>query len=150
MAKITKEEFIEKAEGVLNDVVFARTCPLFQYETFDEMRVAQVTADFSLQADYPLEDFLNALYEKITSDVVERSEYDNLHNLAKSWLEEKKELEKANDELRSKIDKTIEEIKHCKVYGHTDCARLVSLPEVLTILKRNIYEEEKIKWNYKI
>ena len=80
-----------------------------------------------------------------TANVVERSEYDNLHNLAKSWLEEKKELEKANDELRSKIDKTIEEIKHCKVYGHTDCARLVSLPEVLTILKRNIYEEEKIK-----
>ncbi len=38
----------------------------------------------------------------------------------------------------SKIDKAIEEIEQCKVYGHTNCARLVSLPEVLSTLKRNL------------
>lgn len=41
---------------------------------------------------------------------------------------------------RSKVDKAIEEINQCKVYGHTDCARLVSLPEVLSIIKKNIGE----------
>ena len=55
-----------------------------------------------------------------TANVVERSEYDNLHNLAKSWLEEKKELERANAELRSKIDKSIEEIENYDVKTNFD------------------------------
>lgn len=41
---------------------------------------------------------------------------------------------------RSKIDKAIEELQHIKVYEHTATARLVSLPEVLDVLKRNIGE----------
>ncbi len=39
---------------------------------------------------------------------------------------------------RAKINKAIEEIQNMKVYGHTRTARLVSLPEVLEILKKNI------------
>ena len=39
---------------------------------------------------------------------------------------------------RSKIDKAIEELQNMKVYARTRTARLVSLPEVLEILKRNI------------
>lgn len=41
---------------------------------------------------------------------------------------------------RSKIDKAIEELQHIKVYEHTSTARLVSLPEVLDVLKKNIGE----------
>ena len=69
-----------------------------------------------------------------TADVVEREKYDNLHNLAKSWLEEKKELEKANIELRSKIDKSIEEMMKDTRIGRK------SFNAVLEIIKRNIGE----------
>ena len=41
---------------------------------------------------------------------------------------------------RSKVDKAIEELQHIKVYEHTRTARLVSLPEVLDVLKKNIGE----------
>lgn len=41
---------------------------------------------------------------------------------------------------RSKVDKAIEELQHIKVYEHTSTARLVSLPEVFEILKKNIGE----------
>ena len=39
---------------------------------------------------------------------------------------------------RAKIDKAIEELQHIKIYDHTRTARLVSLPEVLDVFKRNI------------
>ena len=57
--------------------------------------------------------------------------YDNAMN---SVIDAREDAEK----LRSKVDKAIEEINNCKVYGHTKTARLVSLPEVLGILKRNL------------
>lgn len=41
---------------------------------------------------------------------------------------------------RSKIDKAFEELQKMKVYDRTRTARLVSLPEVFEILKRNIWE----------
>lgn len=39
---------------------------------------------------------------------------------------------------RSKVDKAFEELQNMKIYDHTVTARLVSLPEVFEILKRNI------------
>lgn len=77
-----------------------------------------------------------------TADVIERSKYDNLHNLAKSWLEEKKELEKANVELRSKIDKAIDEIEDLgKEMDKVQFTKyLVPLGDILEIIKRNIGE----------
>lgn len=75
-----------------------------------------------------------------TADVIERSKYDNLHNLAKSWLEEKKELEKANDELRSKIDKAIDEIIEksfiSDIYNDRTDDEIIKLDDVLEILKK--------------
>ncbi len=41
---------------------------------------------------------------------------------------------------RAKIDKAIEELQHIKVYDRTRTARLVSLPDVLDVFKRNIGE----------
>ena len=79
-------------------------------------------------------------------DVVERSKYDNLHNLAKSWLEEKKELERANAELRSKIENAINEIEERKKCLHTDIYNIDSiefgkgLDLALKIFKKNIGE----------
>ena len=45
---------------------------------------------------------------------------------------------------RAKVDKAIEELQNMKVYKRTRTARLVSLPEVFEILKRNIGEQV---WN---
>ena len=45
-------------------------------------------------------------------------------------------LDNADVIERSQIDKAIEELQHIKVYEHTSTARLVSLPEVLDVLKR--------------
>ena len=42
--------------------------------------------------------------------------------------------------LKDSVDKAIEELQHIKVYEHTATARLVSLPEVLDVLKKNIGE----------
>ena len=50
------------------------------------------------------------------------------------------EMKSADVIERSKVDKAIEELQHIKVYEHTATARLVSLPEVLDVLKRNIGE----------
>lgn len=43
-------------------------------------------------------------------------------------------------EQRAKVNKAIEELQNMKVYGRTRTARLVSLPEVLDIIKRNLGE----------
>ena len=105
-----------------------------------------------------------AEYQK--ADVVERSEYQKLKEknteleiISDDFLRRNEVLKKENKELaikydnamnsvidaredaeklRSKVDKAIEEINNCKVYGHTKTARLVSLPEVLEILKKSI------------
>ena len=44
---------------------------------------------------------------------------------------------------RAKVDKAIEELQNMKVYGHTRTARLVSLPEVLDVFKRNMEVENE-------
>lgn len=49
-------------------------------------------------------------------------------------------LENADVIERFKVDKAIEELQHIKVYDRTRTARLVSLPEVFEILKKNIGE----------
>lgn len=81
------------------------------------------------------------------ADVIERSEYERLK-------QENRELAIKYDNamnmvineqenfirLRSKIDKAIEELQNMKVYDRTKTARLVSLPEVFEILKKNIGE----------
>lgn len=41
-------------------------------------------------------------------------------------------------EQRAKVNKTIEELQNMKVHSRTRTARLVSLPEVLDIIKRNL------------
>ena len=73
----------------------------------------------------------------LTADVVERSKYDNLHNLAKSWLEEKKELEKANDELRSKVEEAIEEMERFSIAADYEGKKEVSkaIDKCIEILK---------------
>lgn len=82
-----------------------------------------------------------------TADVVERSEYDKLKTDLQLMINCGTELNDSYNhmivqykDLRFNIDKAIEEIKHCKVYGKTEIARLVSLPDVLEILKRNLGE----------
>ena len=49
-------------------------------------------------------------------------------------------MENADVIERSKIDKAFEELQNMKVYDRTKTARLVSLPEVFEILKKNIGE----------
>ncbi len=49
-------------------------------------------------------------------------------------------LENADVVERSKVNKAIEELQNMKVYDRTRTARLVSLPEVFEILKKNIGE----------
>ena len=86
-----------------------------------------------------------------TTDVIERSKLIEMQNsvkeLEKAHVKTLREIEeramvfeRENRELRSKIDKAIEELQHIKVYEHTATARLVSLPEVLDVLKKNIGE----------
>ena len=49
-------------------------------------------------------------------------------------------LENADVIERSKVNKAIEELQKMKVYDRTRTARLVRLPEVFEILKKNIGE----------
>lgn len=49
-------------------------------------------------------------------------------------------LDNADVIERSKVDKAFEELQNMKVYDRTRTARLVSLPEVFEILKKNIGE----------
>lgn len=82
-----------------------------------------------------------------TSDVVERSEYEYLKkenrelaikydNAMNMVINEQENVTR----LCSKINKAIEELENLKVYDRTRTARLVSLPEVFEILKKNIGE----------
>ena len=70
MAKITKEEFIEKAEEIVDNEPFGIWGKLFEYEDFEEMKVAYVPDGLgSSEADMPLEDFLDKLYDQIKENL---------------------------------------------------------------------------------
>ena len=83
-----------------------------------------------------MDDIIETIEWADEADVVERSEYDKLEKRYKLC----KRLAEQGNELRLKIDKAIEKLQHIKIYEHTSTARLVSLPEVLDVLKRNIGE----------
>ena len=64
---MTKEEFKAKAKEVVDSVPFANLGKLFEYESFVEMKVAYIPDGLdSAEADMPLEDFLDSLYEQIS------------------------------------------------------------------------------------
>ena len=63
---MTKEEFKAKAKAVIDNETFGMLGVLFDYESFDEMKVAHIPNDLcSAEADMPLDDFLDKLYEQI-------------------------------------------------------------------------------------
>jgi len=67
---ITKEEFKAKAKAVIDTVQFGKLGVLFNYESFEEMKVAQIPDDLcSSEADMPLDDFLDKLYEQIKGNL---------------------------------------------------------------------------------
>ena len=87
-----------------------------------------------------LENIIGAISETETEDVIERSEYDELHKKYLKAIHNHTECLKELHEYRSKVDKAFKELQNMKVYERTRTARLVSLPEVLDILKKNIGE----------
>lgn len=67
---MTREEFKGKAKAVINNEPFGNLGVLFDYESFDEMRVAYIPDSLdSAEADMPLGDFLDKLYEQIKGDL---------------------------------------------------------------------------------
>ena len=67
---MTKEEFKAKAKEIVDNEPFANMGKLFEYESFIEMRVAYIPDGLgSAEADMPLEDFLDSLYEQIKGDL---------------------------------------------------------------------------------
>ena len=96
--------------------------------------------EFDRKRKEAIEYAINQLIGVDSPCAVERSKYDNLHNLAKSWLEEKKELKKANNEFRSKVDKAVERIKHIPLISTRNRVTIYKsgeeiLKEVLDILE---------------
>lgn len=67
--------------------------------------------------------------------IIDRDKRDNLLMQA-----EIRHVRSADVIERSKVNKAIEELQNMKVYDRTRTARLVSLPEVFEILKKNIGE----------
>lgn len=67
---MTKEQFKAKAKEIVDNEPFANMGKLFEYESFIEMRVAYIPDGLdSAEADMPLEDFLDELYEQIKGDL---------------------------------------------------------------------------------
>ncbi len=67
---MNKEQFKAKAKEIVDSVPFANLGKLFEYESFEEMRVAHIPDGLgSAEADMPLEDFLDELYEQIKGDL---------------------------------------------------------------------------------
>jgi hypothetical protein len=67
---MTKEEFKAKAKEIVDNEQFVNQGKLFEYESFIEMRVAFIPDGLgSEEADMPLEDFLDELYEQIKGDL---------------------------------------------------------------------------------
>lgn len=66
---MTKEEFKIKAKEIVDNEYFLGG-KFFEYESFEEMRVAYIPDGLgSSEADMPLEDFLDSLYEQIEGDL---------------------------------------------------------------------------------
>jgi hypothetical protein len=64
---MTKEEFKAKAKEIVDNEQFVNQGKLFEYESFIEMRVAFIPDGLdSAEADMPLEEFLDSLYEQIS------------------------------------------------------------------------------------
>lgn len=72
---MTREEFKAKAKEVVDNEPFGDSEVLFDYESFVEMRVAYIPDDElgSADADMPLDEFLDKLYEKIKNMALEPS-----------------------------------------------------------------------------
>ena len=69
---MTREEFKEKAKEVVDNEPFGNLGVLFDYESFVEMRVAYIPDGLgSADADMPLDEFLDKLYEKIKNMTLE-------------------------------------------------------------------------------
>lgn len=67
---MTKEEFRAKAKEIVDNEPFSNLGKLFEYESFEKMRVAYIPDGLdSAEADMPLEDFLDNLYEQIKGDL---------------------------------------------------------------------------------
>jgi len=67
---MTKEQFKAKAKEVIDNEPFGDLGVLFMYEMFEEMRVAHIPDGLgSAEADMPLEDFLDELYEQIKGEL---------------------------------------------------------------------------------
>ena len=67
---MTKEEFRAKAKEIVDNETFSIFGKLFEYESFEKMRVAYIPDSLdSAEADMPLEDFLDNLYEQIKGDL---------------------------------------------------------------------------------
>lgn len=66
---MTKEQFKAKAKEIVDNEPFGDFGVLFMYEMFEEMRVAHIPDGLSAEADMPLEDFLDELYEQIKGDL---------------------------------------------------------------------------------
>ena len=66
---MTREEFRAKAKWIIDNEPFD-VFKLFEYENFAEMRIAYMPNDLgSAEADMPLEDFLDELYEQIKGNL---------------------------------------------------------------------------------
>lgn len=68
---MTKEQFKAKAKEIVDNEPFGDLGVLFMYEMFEEIRVAHIPNGLGLgaEADMPLEDFLDELYEQIKGDL---------------------------------------------------------------------------------
>ena len=68
---MTREEFKAEAKKVIDTERFGSLGALFEYESFEEMKVAHIPNDLcSAESDMPLDDFLDKLYERIKQDSV--------------------------------------------------------------------------------
>lgn len=75
------------------------------------------------------------------ADVVERSKYESIRKQLLQSIDEKFALDKANRNLRSKIDKAIEEINHLTIYYKTtQGSELVSRKAVLRTINKYLGE----------
>ena len=72
---MTREEFKAKAKKIIDNEQFGSFGALFNYESFEEMKVAQITDDLDFtESTMPLDDFLDELYEQIKQEPCEDSD----------------------------------------------------------------------------
>lgn len=94
--------------------------------------------ELGLSKDSPIHEI------ELTAGVVEHSEYEFIRHQLVENMDRVAELDKINTDLRSKIDKAIEEIEERKKCLHTDIYNIESiefgkgLELALKILKENI------------